>query len=194
VSPAERRSPGLEALFRTLRDDGSHSILDFGPATSEHLRFLGRFSRRIRFAGLLPDPPRGDAWREAVQRLPPNLDQPYDVVFAWNILDRIDPGARPALITRLDELTAPGTRLFAVVDASGGPTIQPTRTTLLARDRVAETPVGDPEPAHPPLLPAPIERLLTPFKVTAAYTLRSGHREYVATKTKEARNVSWDPY
>ena len=194
VSSAERRSPGLDALFRTLRDDGSHSILDFGPATSDHLRFLGRFGRQIRFAGLLPEPPHGDDWREAVRTLPPNPDHPYDVVFAWNLLDRIDPGTRPGLIAKLDELTAPGAWLFAVVDDSGGPTIQPVRTTLLAKDRVSETPIGDPVPAYPPLLPAPIERLLTPFKVTAAYTLRSGQREYVAKKQGEARDVSWKPY
>lgn len=193
-TPVERRSPGLEALFRTLRDDGSHVILDFGPATSEHLRFLGRYGRQIRFAGLLPRPPRGDAWWDAVRDLPPNPDRPYDVVFAWNIFDRIDPGARPALIAKLDELTATGAWLFTFVEGSGEPTIRPTRATLLARDRISEIPVGDPEPAYPPLLPAPIERLLGPFKVTAAYTLRSGQREYLAAKKEEESNVTWRPY
>jgi len=193
VPAVERRSPGLEALLDTLTADGSHSILDFGPATSEHLRFLGRYGRQIRFAGFLPEPPAGKDLEEAVRALPPNPSQPYDVVLAWNLLDRIDPAVRPALIAKLDELTAMGARLFAVVDTSGSSTIQPTRTTIVSRDHVAETPVGDPAPAFPPLLPAPIERLLAPFKVASAYTLRSGQREYLATKKEEPRGVSWKP-
>jgi len=53
----ERASPGLAALFERLHDDGRHSILDFGSAGNRQLRLLGRFARRIRFAGLLPGAP-----------------------------------------------------------------------------------------------------------------------------------------
>jgi hypothetical protein len=34
----------------------------------------------------------------------------------------------------------------------------------------------------PELLPAEVERLVRPFSVTAAFTLRLGYREYVAER------------
>ncbi len=178
----ERPSPGAAALFDALVPDGRHSILDLGLAGDLHLRLLSRYSRQIRFAGLIPEPPEGDAWTSALAALPPNTHHPYDVVLAWDIMDRIDPPQRVTLISRLVELTAPSARLYAVVDTSGAATTRPLRSTLTDVNRVSMQPVGPPEPARPALLPAPVERLLAPFEVTQAFTLRSGLREYVAMK------------
>lgn len=182
ATPVERPSPGAAALFDALVPDGRHSILDLGLAGDLHLRLLSRYSRQIRFAGLLPEPPEEDAWTSALAALPPNTHHPYDVVLAWDILDRIDPPQRLTLMARLAELTAPTARLYAVVDTSGATTTRPLRSTLIDVNRVSMQPVGPPEPARPALLPAPVERLLAPFEVTQAFTLRSGLREYVALK------------
>lgn len=182
ATPVERPSPGAAALFDALVPDGRHSILDLGLAGDLHLRLLSRYSRQIRFAGLIPEPPEGDAWTSALAALPPNTHHPYDVVLAWDILDRIDPPQRVTLISRLVELTAPSARLYAVVDTSGAATTRPLRSTLTDVNRVSMQPVGPPEPARPVLLPAPVERLLAPFEVTQAFTLRSGLREYVAMR------------
>jgi hypothetical protein len=178
----ERASPGIAALFGALTSDGSHSILDLGFAGARHLRLLGRFARRIRFAGLVPHPPGGEALRAALHALPPNPKQPYDVVLAWDILDRVDPADRPTVVECLARVTGPAARLYAVVDTTDASTTRPTRSSLVGLDRISMQPVGPPAPARPPILPAPLERLLAPFEVAQAFTLRTGHREYVTIK------------
>lgn len=181
-SAQERGAPGLGALFGALKEDGRHSILDFGAASDRHLRLLGRFAQQIRFAGFVPDPPRGAAWKAALEGLPPNEGQPYDVVLTWDVLDRLGGEERAVLIERLDEMTAPGARIYAVIDASGSSVKTPVRMSLVGVDRVSHTVVGPPTPSQPALLPAHVERLLSPFVISNAYTLRSGLREYVAIK------------
>lgn len=177
--PTGRHSPGLAALFEGLKDDGRHSILDLGVASSGQLRILGRYGQQMRFAGLVPKPPVGE---KLVEALAPHPRQPYDVVFAWDVFDRLDAPDRTRLMEQLALITAPGARLYAFVDSSGAATAQPTRSTILAHDRILQEPVGRPEPARSQILPAQAERLLAPFAVTHAFTLRVGLREYVATK------------
>lgn len=189
-APVVRAAPGIEELFRGLREDGSHAVLDLGPSEGVHLRLYRRFARQIRFAGLLPTPPGGSEWSAALRGLLPPPRQLFDVVLAWNLLDRLDPGRRRAFMERLDELTAPGTRLYAIVDSREEPTIQPRRFTLLDLDRVSQEPVGRPEGAPHRLLPAEVERLLRPFEVTRAFTLRMGLREYVAVKRGQRASSS----
>jgi len=178
----ERASPGLAALFGVMKPERAHSILDLGEASRRHLAVLSPYARQIRFAGLVPTPPAGDALRVALERLPPNADHPYDIVLAWDVLDRLGPPDRKALLERVTKLTAPGARLYASVDTSGAETIQPVRWTLVSVDRISQEPVGAPERAKPVLLPAQAERMLDPFKVTHAFSLRVGAREYVATR------------
>lgn len=186
-SPYLRAAPGVAATFSGLEADGSHAILDMGPAVGENFRLYGSYARRIRFAGILPDPPHGKAWAKALRTLPPLSEHPYDLVMGWNVLDRLIPEERPPLIRRLAELSAAGARLYVVVDVSGGPTTQPLQFALQDLDRVAEAVMGPPRPAQPPLLPAEIERLLEPFQVVQAFTLRRGLREYTAVKRGKPR-------
>lgn len=181
-APVERAAPGVGELFAGLRTDRRHAILDLGPAAGRNLRLYGRFARWIRIADLLTDPPHGDAWAAALEELPPLPQRPYDLVLAWNLLDRLCPEERPLLIQRLAELTAPGARLSVVVKASGEPTAHPLRFTLLGFDRVLQHAVGPPEPVQPQLLPAEVERILEPFEVLRAFTVRLGFREYLAVK------------
>ncbi|MEX2465287.1 MAG: hypothetical protein WD995_00160 [Gemmatimonadota bacterium] len=178
----ERASPGLAALFGAMKDDGRHSILDLGDANHQHLSVLSPYARRMRFAGLVPEPPVGDAFGRTVAALPPHPEQPYDVVLAWDVFDRLDPDDRTKLMRRLVEITAPHARLYAAVDVSGEPVIQPARITLVSADRIAQEVVGPPATAKPQLLPAQAERLLSPFVVNQAFSLRVGVREYVATR------------
>jgi hypothetical protein len=163
--------------------------LDLGPAVEGHLRVFSPFARQIRFAGLLPVPPRGADLDAALEALPAHAGHPYDVVLTWDLLDRLRPEERPTLIRRLDELTGPGARLYAAVDASEGSTIQPLRFSLLGRERLCQQAVGPPEKAPVRLLPAQVERLLLPFEVIHAFTVRMGYREYVAVKGGVADSV-----
>jgi len=183
-SPAasERSAPGIAALFDGLREDGSHAILDFGTGGEGSFRLYSRFARRIRFAGMLPSPPRGRKWTAALESIPPPAGGRYDLVLVWNLLDRLTPEEHTALVRRLAKLTSPGARLYAVVDTSGEPRVHPLHFTLLDLDRVAQRIDGPLVGVNPPLLPAAIERLLDPFQVEHAFTLRGGLREYVAVR------------
>jgi hypothetical protein len=181
-APTERGAPGIAATFAGLKRDGGHAILDLGPAAGSNLRLYSGFARWIRIADLLTDPPCGDACAEAFRALPTLPERPYDLVLAWNLLDRLAPEERPLLIRRLAEVTAPGARLSVVVDASGDPVAYPLRFTLLDFDRVSQQAMGPPEPAQPQLMPGDVGRVLEPFEVVRAFTVRLGLREYVAVR------------
>lgn len=180
--PVTRRSPGLAALFGGLRPDGRHSILDLGSAQGRQLRLLGRFGRKVRFAGVLPRTQDGKDWIDALHALPPNPDQPYDVVLLWDLLDRLPAAERGRIMERITGITAEGARLYVLVDASETKKRPPLAFAIEEVDRVSQLAMGPPEPTYGPILPAQLERTLSPFKVAHAFTLRGGLREYVARK------------
>jgi hypothetical protein len=184
-TPTVRAAPGIVALFDGLSGDGRHAVLDLGPAAEIHLRLFSVFSRQVRFADLLTQPLHGPALAGALRALPPGPQQPYDVVLAWDLLDRLIPEERPRVIERLHQLTAPGARLHIIVNASGEPTVRRLRYTLVDLERISQNAVGPPVPAQRQLLPAEVERLLAPFEVVRAFTLRMGLREYLAVKKAE---------
>ncbi len=79
------------------------------------------------------------------------------------------------------ERTAPDARLHLVVRADDT-LARPLRFTLLDVNKFRYEPtVAAPLP-RPRLLPAEIARLLAPFHVVHAYTLKNGLREYVAAR------------
>jgi len=182
AGPRKRRSPALAMLFGALVEDGRHSVLDLGPACGAHLRVLGSFASQVRFADLLRPAGRGAEWAEALRAVAPNPTRPYDVVLAWDVLDRLDPDGRAALVARLAGITAPRARLYAVVAGEGAGRTALYRFELLDRERVAEWPEDAARRSSEPLLPAPLERALLPFEVVSAYMLRHGAREYVTMK------------
>lgn len=181
-APVVRAAPGVSALFDGLKPDGSHTLLDLGPAAEGHFRLYSDFARRIRFADLVPGAHYGSGWEAAARTLPPEPRHPYDLVIAWNFLDRLMPEQRPWLIERLAAITSPGARLYTVVEASRDPLTYPLRFTLLDLRSISQEVAGPPEPAGHEILPAELERLLRPFEVVHAYTLRQGLREYVAMR------------
>jgi hypothetical protein len=195
LSPAvERATPGVAALFAGLSADQSHSVLDLGPASDSSLHVYGRFARRVRFAGLTAVA-ASDEWSSALAGLPAQPDHPYDLVLAWDVLDRLDKGERAGLVQRLAEVTAKDARLHMVVDASPatgatGRMVEPVRFTLLDIDRVRCEPTGPAHPAPRPLLPAEVERLLAPFQVVGGFTLKVGVREYLAVRREARRSTS----
>jgi hypothetical protein len=177
----ERATPGVAALLNGIVEDGSHAVLDLGPASESSLRVYTRFARKVRFADLLTAASEG-GWPKALSELPAQPERPYDLVFAWDILDRISPEERRRLLTRVGQLTATDARLFLGVDASGSPMAQPLKYTLMDVDRLRYEATGPARPARPPLLPAEVEKLLAPFHVVRAFTLKGGLREYVAVR------------
>ncbi len=178
----ERAAPGLASLFASLHADGRHSVLDFGPAEGRRLRLLGRYARQVRFAALVPHPPRGSELTAALDDLEPDPDRRFDVVLVWDLFDRLDEAERRQVVERVIDVTEPAARLYAVVESSDAVSTRPIRTELLDVDTVREAPVGPPEPSRPQLLPAHMERLVNPFEVLTGVSLRRGLREYVARR------------
>lgn len=121
----ERAAPGITALFAGLKEDGSHAVLDLGPSAGSNFTQYSRFARRIRFADLLTAPTRGETWASALTSLPSAPEPPFDLVLAWNLLDRVQPKSRPLVVECLAKLTRPGSRLHVVVDVSGEPIVHP---------------------------------------------------------------------
>lgn len=221
----DRAAPGLQALFEGVRDDGSHTLLDLGPASGTNFRLYARYARRVRFADLLErlgrdaavdDEPadardRGDAVKDAVkgaeeavkdggggedgeeagvdeaaeaarglvERIPRFPDHGYDLVLGWDVLDRIGPAAREALVDTFEESTSPDVRIYLTVRTDDADEVAPLRFTILDDGQVRQEPRGPPRRAAPPLLPAEVERVLEPFRVRQAFVLRQGLREYV---------------
>jgi len=108
------------------------------------------------------------------------------VVLAWDVFDCLDAEDRSEVMGRIEEVTVPGARLYVVVASFSAVTRRPERLTLVDLDRVSHEPVGPVEPARPELLPAHVERLLAPFEVASAFSLRMGLREYVAVKRTDS--------
>jgi hypothetical protein len=189
----ERQSPGLAAFFDQVSADRSHAVLDLGAASSASLRVYSHYARWIRFADLLADPVPASGWPDVLRSLPPHPERPYDLIFAWDVLDHTPPPERPSLIRRLVEISAEDARLFVVVDASGETLTQTHRFSLLGTDRMQFEATGRKRPAWTPLLPAYVERLLEPFQVTRAFTSQVGLREYVAKRDTPRRRGRQPP-
>ncbi|MEX2572163.1 MAG: methyltransferase domain-containing protein [Gemmatimonadota bacterium] len=177
-----RATAGAAALFERVREDRSRAILDLGPAAGSSLRVYGRFARWVRFADALAEATSPQIWRPMLEALPPNPERPYDVVVAWDILDRLPPKARPALVERLTALSGPEARLFVVTASPDHPPLELLHFALETVDRMRYEHTGLPHPRHPPLLPAEVNRLLMPFEVTRAFSTQVGLREYVAVR------------
>lgn len=180
--PVERTTPGVAAVLDGVGEDGSHAVLDLGPASESSLHVYSRFARRIRFADLFADAARPEGWAAALRALPPQPERPYDLVFAWDVLDRIGSAERRRLVERLAEVSAPDARLYLAVDTTERAALRPLRFTLLDVDRMRYEATGPVQVARPRLLPAEVERLLMPFQVVRAFTSQVGLREYVAVR------------
>jgi hypothetical protein len=179
-APLERSAPGIAVLLDGFTADGSLSILDLGPASESSFRVYSQFARRIQFADILAGPCLLEDTSRNLRDLGSDSHPRFDLVLAWNILDHLYDSDRSNLVKRLVQLTKPGARLYVLVDSSGRSETYPLRFSLLGQDRVLQQPTGPRTSALPELLPAELERLLMPFRVSHAFTLRKGWREYVA--------------
>jgi hypothetical protein len=181
-APVERSAPGIDTLLEGSGTERSLSVLDLGGASEASFKFYAQFSRRIQFADILDDPSPGEGFSSRMETLGLDHHPRFDLVLAWDILDRLAEDDRPALVERLAEITAPTARLYVLVDASGRHETYPLHFSVLGPDQVLQQTVGPARSAGQELLPAEVERLLRPFRVVHAFTLRHGWREYVAVK------------
>lgn len=173
----ERPSPGIAALLDGVSEDRTHCVLDLANGTRSALEVYRRFARWVRFAGIL-DGSVCDI--RALAHRPGKIDPPYDLVLAWDVLDRIPPDERPILVQQLAEISAPNARLYVLTSAPDKAVFQPMRFSVLDVGLMRCEPLGPLGQAREHLLPAEVERLLMPFQVITGFTLRPSFREYVA--------------
>lgn len=178
----ERRAPGIEALFDGASEDGSHALLDLGPAAEGNFRYYRRFAHQIRFADFTTHLAQGLTLNHALRALGPPRDRGFDLVLMWNILDLLPSEEQARLLSRVNDLTDESARVYAAVDPSVEARSQPLRFEILGPDRVRQHPLASSRPITSPLLPADVVRLLAPFEILHAFTLRTGVREYVGVK------------
>jgi hypothetical protein len=182
--PLEGAAPGAATVLKGVSEDRSYSVIDLGPASDQSLRVYGRFARWIRFADVL-----GESWRRApgsaaglLAEAVPQTDRPYDLVFAWDLLDRLFPDNRRQLAEWMADVTAPDARLHILVRTSEDVPMQPMRFVLLDVDRIRYEPTSSAKLPPSRLLPADVGRVLAPLQIIHAYTLKTGFREYVAIR------------
>lgn len=184
----ESTAPGVAALLDGVSEDGSHSVLDLGPASSASLAVYARFARRVRFADLT-GLALSRSGHEPIQRLleavPPQPERPYDLIFAWDVFDRLLPEDHQPLVRRLVEVSAPDARLHVVVSGTDQGNAPHIRCTLLDTDRVLYEPISAARPALARLLPAQVAHLLVPFRVLHGFNIKGNLREYVAFREQD---------
>jgi len=178
----ERTSPGLAVFFEGVSEDRSHAVLDLGPATGSSLGVYSRFARWVRFADLLSSAATTQAWDAARDSLPGNPERPYDLVLAWDILDRLEAEEREGLVHRLSEVSAPDARLFVVVATPVERPAQLLRFAITDIDRMRYESTDVTRTLQAPLLPSEVQRLLIPFQVMRAFSSEVGLREYFAKR------------
>ena len=184
--PTERPCPGISALFGGVAEGGDHAVLDLGPAADSSLQVYGRYARRIRFADLLTTRSK-EGISSALAAIPDQEDRPYDLLFVWDVLDRLFPRERSRVMERLVEVSAPDARLHAIFRASDADRAPPLRFSLKDVDRMQCEPTAPPRPTRRRLLPSDVEELLSPFRVMKGFTLRDEMREYFAVRGERAR-------
>lgn len=183
TEPAEHIAPGLVAFFDKIAADRSHAVLDLGPGAGVSLRVYSRFARWVRFADVLTTATSPAGWPEVLGSLPPHPERPFDLIIAWDVLDRLQPANRPVLVRRLAEISSPDARLFLLSASPNASAIGLPRCTLLEIDRIQYEMVPEARPAHPPILPAEVPPTIEPFRVLRAFTTRTGLRQYVAERS-----------
>jgi hypothetical protein len=183
-SPAthERTSPALSAFFDRVSEDRSHSILDLGPVSGASLALYSRFARWVRFADLSDVANTPGGWSQALSTLRHDPDHPFDLVLAWDVLDRVPPEERPKLVAHIAKLTSPEARLYLLAGAHENREVPSYRFSVVELDRMRYEPGASPRPSHPRMSPTEVERLVSPFRVMKAFTSQIGLREYVAKK------------
>ena len=179
--PVVRTAPGLAALFESLDPAKSHPVLDLGAAAEASLSVYSRLARQVRFAdqsSVGPSEPL--PWMAALDEAANAAVEPYDVLLIWDTLGRVPPDERPLMVARLAKIAAPGSRLHMVMEAPERTGPRPVRFSLFDPGRMRHELTWDGGGPTSRLFPSDVERMLAPFQVDRAFTLKDGLREYLA--------------
>ena len=182
----EGAAPGLASLLEGMGERRGRAVLDLGPANEPSLRWYAGFARHIRFADFLGDGRTSQHYQSLADRLadlPAQPQRPYDAIFVWDVLDRLVGDDRQRLVRRLAELSAPDAVLHAIVRAPEHGSVRPHRFMVLETGRIRYEPTSSLRVPREHMRPAELASLFAPFRITRAFTLKGGLREYLTTKS-----------
>lgn len=190
------RSPGFKVAIAHINECRPCRILDLGPAIASSIEFFSAYSCVLRIADLFGRLADDKGCAETIRTNPgaffddllEDESEPFDLVLAWTVLDRIGSKAAQCLATRLAEATRPGARLFAMTSAHengavGGHVFAirgPDSLEYRAEENLAACPGR--------LNPAAFAHLLSGFSVDHSIVLRNGYHEHVAVRLRDGRS------
>lgn len=188
--PSALRAPLFKQLVDQLDDDARHVALDLGSVATEMLDLLGRFRCRVEIAGLADDGglARLDAAGEQEQRIAvaesllpkPRPDDPADLVFFWDLLNYLKPGAITVLMSAVAARLQPGARAHALIVYSEKTMPErPGRWVPTADGFLVDRAPSPATLAAPRYSPEFLGRIMPGFAIRHARLLANGMQEFV---------------
>jgi len=190
--PPLYRSPVLQTLLASLRDDGSYRILDLGAAVGPNVGFFSRYSCHLDIVDLLgtiaakglsaaleADP------AAALRQVLPEPHADVDVVLAWDVLNYLGRPQLRALAERLGALCRPGGHVFALISTAKQMPELPTAYRIVDEQTLDYRPRSAALRPSPRIPPAEVEKLAPGFAVERSVLMRHGVQEYLLARRRE---------
>jgi hypothetical protein len=189
--PVPRQSPGLQTILERLREDRLYRVLDLGPAIGSNISYFTEFADHIRVVDLLAEgSPVLEAAEldeeEEVERVVgtafPEDWGPFDLVFAWDLLNYLEEATAHAVVQRLRLLCNTDASLFLMVVSAEEMAESPLQYWIRDSGTLeyrASSPRSLQAPGWPP---STVERMCRGFRIERSFVLRHGVQEYVAIK------------
>lgn len=181
----ELRVPLFESALSLLADESRHVLVDLGRVRSGTLSLLMGHRCRLDVLGLEIDGDLGAIETEAFSArvraaLPPDNDEPADLVLCWNLFNYLSTRQIEAVISELAPRCRPGARLHALIEYSA-------RTMPAVPLSFAPTGMGTLEAVvdHGPQVSAPrysardLEQCMPGFEHERTMLLGGGIQEYL---------------
>jgi hypothetical protein len=167
-------------------------VLDLGAACEASLTVYGLIARQVRFADL-SETTSAQHWDFPLQEAKRASVDPYDVILLWDSLGRLPNEERGRMVARLAELAAPTARLHMVLEAPERTGPRPRRFSVADAGHMRHEVSWDDAADAPRLLPADVEKMLAPFHVVRAFTLKDGLREYLLMRRPPSEGNNTPP-
>ncbi len=183
------RSPSLKFICKHLASDRKHAILDLGMPSGSNVDFFARVPCTLYvedfYESLLSlPPPDGDAddefWDLRVdQCLAHDPGTRLDMIFAWDLINYMEPDLIRALMKRLSRSCRSGALLYIMISTAPRIPRRPASISITYEDRVryhGAAPVDKPNPRYTALK---VERMLPRFRLLHSFLLGASLQEFL---------------
>ncbi len=178
------RSPGLTILAAEIERRPPASVLDLGPASSENLAFLTRFTDNVSILDIAGSDqlraPRAAPLRIAADELRFGASEVrFDLVLLWDLLHYVARHEIPLFSARLAEVCRPGSLLLLLASASAPIPPVPLRFRILDREHLLYEVLSDERMPAPGFTVRDVEKAMKGFEPVRCFQLRNGFQEFV---------------